>query len=282
MAREKLGVTDSVEIKVIGNSLVLSKPNGEKGTLISRNCEEIGKMETIGVLGGMGPEATGEFYRRMISICQTKFGAKKNEDFPPIIILNLPTVDVISEKGNEDVLLRFLAGGCVSLKSYGADFVCIPCNTASIFAKRLESEISIMSIIEETAKACEKRGFRRVGLLATETTIKMGAYKNALEKRGIQCIVPNRKQQEIVTECIMNIIAGKKREKKERLLQVIEDLKDKKIEAIILGCTELPIVLRQGDCDITLIDSLQVLAEAAVTRSYRGELLHKGLENKAR
>ena len=114
-----------------------------------------------------------------------------------------------------------------------------------------------------TAKKVKSNNFNKVGLLATGTTVKYKIYSKDFDKFGIELVVPE--EQEKVTKVIMNILAGKKLEKdKEELKQIIEKLKNNGAEAIVLGCTDIPILLQQEDIDIKVFDTVEVLAESTI------------------
>ncbi len=222
-------------------------------------------MKTIGVLGGMGPESTAMFYQELIKQCQKQYGAQYDKDYPEILIYNLPIPDIVEGLGNPERVLPALIEGIKRLESIGVDFITMPCNTAEYFYRDMKKEISIpfLSIIEETAKKVKSVGYKKVGLLATETTIVNGNYNSAFEKFEIGLVVPE--EQDKVTRIILNILAGKKLEKdKEVLKTIIRGLKNKGAEAIILGCTDIPVLLKQDDVNVEVFNTIEVLAESTI------------------
>ncbi len=223
------------------------------------------KKKIIGVLGGMGPESTAIFYHELIIQCQKQYGAQYDEDYPEMFIYNLPIPDVVKGLKNPKNTLSMLVKGAKKLESIGVDFLVMPCNTAHYFYDKIKREISIpfLSIIEETAKKVKSIGYKKVGLLATETTIKCKNYDVVFDKYNIKIAVPL--EQNKVTKIILNILAGKKLEEdKNELKQIIEKLKKNGAEAIILGCTDIPILLKREDVDIEVFDTVEVLAESTV------------------
>lgn len=205
-------------------------------------------MKAIGILGGMGPEATAELYLRIVRIFQQDYGAKYDADFPEMIIVNLPIPDVVDRE--EEGVKEMLIDAVKRMQDACAKFIVIPCNTVSLFIADMKKEvrIPILNIVEETLK--EVKG--RVGLIATEMTIR-----NKLYGEVITC-------DEVVTDIILNIMAGKKTgEDRDKLLRMIEKLKGLGAEKVILGCTELPLLLTDDDC----IDTIDVLARAVVRES---------------
>lgn len=225
----------------------------------------------------MGPEATVNLYLKIIRICQNQFNCSEDNDFPSIFIYNMPVNipmsrligDIDSSKINK--VLPLLIRGLKKLEDAEADFLIMACNTIHFFIKELRGAVSIpiVSIIEETAKRVERKKYRRVGILATNVTVKGKMYENALKKFGISLIFPNKKSQDLVTEVITRTVGGKSTpEDKEILKRIIDELKGRGAEAVILGCTDLPLVISQRDSEIELFDSVQIIAEEAVKRSF--------------
>ena len=223
------------------------------------------QKKIIGILGGMGPESTILFYQEIIKQCQKQYGAKYDSDYPEIFIYNLPIPDVVEELNNTKNVLAVLIKGIKKLQSIGVDFIVMPCNTTHYFYEDLRKEISIpfLSIIENVARKAISKKYKKVGLLATETTVKNKIYNENFNKYGIELVLPS--EQSRLTKIIKNILAGEKSEKdKVELKIIINELINKGAEAIILGCTDIPILLRKEDLNIEVIDSIEVLAKATV------------------
>lgn len=223
-----------------------------------------GEGRVIGILGGMGPLATAELFRRIVE----KTPAKRDQDHPRIIIYNNPKIPdrtaFILGKG-EDPRPELIASAR-KLEGCGADLVIIPCNTAHFFAETIQRAIRIplVSMVEETAERIKEMGLRKVGLLATDGTIKGLVYHRALLKRGVQIAVPSERNQEKVMESIYRgVKAGNLEFGRKLLLEVTRKL-EKRSDGIIAGCTEVSVVLRPQDLNVPLIDPLDVIAERAV------------------
>ncbi len=224
--------------------------------------------KTIGILGGFGPEATIETYKKIIEYSQKWYGAKYDGDYPPIFIFNLPIADVVENFDENNSVFDELAKGAKKLESVDAEFIIMPCNTLDYFVKDLRKEIKIpfLSIVDETIREVKSKGISSVGLLSTEATIKNNLYLS--NNSGIKLILPSQKEQKIVTEIIMNILSGKKNEEdKNKLKDLILSLQTKGAEAIILGCTDLPLLITQKDVNIPLFDTIDILAKVAVKKS---------------
>ncbi|MDI3475745.1 MAG: aspartate racemase [Thermococcaceae archaeon] len=218
----------------------------------------------IGILGGMGPLATADLFRRIVE----KTPAKRDQDHPRIIIYNNPKIPDRTAfiLGNGPDPRPELIASARKLEECGADFIIMPCNTAHFFAETIQRAINIplVSMIEETAKKIESMGLRKVGLLATDGTIKGMVYHRALLKRGIHIAVPNKKDQELVMKAIYEgVKAGNLELGRELLLKVAKKL-ERRSEGIIAGCTEVSVVLKPEDLTVPLIDPMDVIAERAV------------------
>ncbi|ADT83305.1 cysteate racemase [Thermococcus barophilus] len=224
----------------------------------------MGKEKIIGILGGMGPMATVELFKRIV----LKTPAKRDQDHPRIIIYNNPKIPdrtaYILGKGENP--LPELIDSAKKLESWGADFIIMPCNTAHFFADEIQRAINIplINMIEETAEYVKQLGIKRVGLLATTGTVVSGIYQRALEKKGIKVIIPNKEEQENVMRGIYEGIKANKFEFGRELLLEIAKKLEKESEGIIAGCTEVSVALKPEDLEVPLIDPMDVIAEKAV------------------
>lgn len=225
------------------------------------------KKKVVGVLGGMGPESTAIFYHAVIKQCQKQYGAQYDQDYPEIFIYNLPIPDIVEGLKQPEETLAMLINGAKKIESIGVDFMVMPCNTAHYFYPSMAKSISIpfICIFLATAKKIKISVFKKVGFLATETTIKYKSFDKDFEKNGIELIFPDKTDQDKLTQIILNILAGKKlNEDKEQMKQIIDKMKQNGAEAVVLACTDLPILLKQDDVDIPVFDTVEILAEATV------------------
>lgn len=225
-------------------------------------------FKKIGILGGMGPEASANFYYKIIQYCQKKYHAVQDIDFPPIIIYSLPLYG-FDESGIVDkkLVLKQLFHGIETLEQAGGDFIVIPCNTVHCFIDelRMKSSIPIISIMEETIKKIIKDNHNIVGLLGSETTLKLQLYQELLDKNNISFVSPSEEDNSFITKLILEIMSGKVAKKaKIDVLSIIKKMELQSANAVILGCTEIPLVITQKDVNITVYDTLQILAESAV------------------
>ncbi|MBI4177721.1 MAG: amino acid racemase [Candidatus Aenigmarchaeota archaeon] len=223
-------------------------------------------MKTVGILGGFGPETTAEFYVSVVA---------KNRPFsgshPAILIHNSPVPFDLEENAvkNAKNLEKFLPILLNSLEIIEdkSDFVVLPCNTLHIFIDDLRkaSKKPVISIIEEVAAEAKAKKLKKVGLLATKKTLREKIYDTALAKNGIEAVTPDEHEINRLSQIIHLILTGVKSDGlKTELLVMIEGLKRRGAEAVILGCTDLQLLLKQGDSSLPLIDTMDVLANSTV------------------
>ncbi len=234
-------------------------------------------FKKIGILGGMGPEASANFYYKIIHYCQEKYQAVQDTDFPPLIIYSLPLLG-FDESGiiNKNLVLQQLLDGIDTLRNAECDFIVIPCNTVHLFINelRLKCQIPIMSIIEETIKRIKKDTLDVVGLVGSDTTLKLQLYQDLLNKNNMSCITPTDDEIPKITKLILEIMGGNVKNKtKNKVLSIIQKMEQQSSNAIILGCTEIPLIISQKDVNVKVYDTLQILAESAVDFAINNESL---------
>ena len=224
----------------------------------------------IGILGGMGPEATIDLFCKIIKFTP----AEKDQDHLRIIIDNNPKIPdrtaAILGKGEDP--LPALQETAQNLEKAGADFIVIPCNTAHYFLSSIQESVNIpvLNMIEETAKETKKRipQIKKVGLLASIGVYKSEIYHQHFKKFNIEVISPEEKDRGKVMKVIYTVKAGDLSEEvKKNILKITQKLIDKGAEAVIAGCTEIPLILKEGDVSVPLIDPTQILAKAAFQKA---------------
>jgi len=221
------------------------------------------RILTVGVMGGMGPDATVDFMAKVLAATP----AGSDQDHVHMLIDHNPHVPdrtraILGEGGDPGSVLARMAS---QLQQADADFIVMPCNTAHAYQSDIEAAISIpfISIIDETVAACS--GKSAVGLLATRGCLVSGIYQAALGAAGTEAIVPDDDQ---VTELAYLIAAIKRGDcgpiVGAGMKQLAETLTARGAEAVIAGCTEIPLVFDQSMLDVPLISSTDILAEATV------------------
>jgi aspartate racemase len=224
-------------------------------------------QKTIGVLGGMGPWATLDFFEKILRLTP----AHKDQENLRVIIDNNPKIPDRSPAivGEGEDPTPALVASAQTLQRAGADFIVIPCNTAHYFYERVQKAVSVpvLHIMEEVASAAgeEVPSARVLGILATAATVASGLYARACARRGIEVVGPEPAGQREVNRAIYAVKAGQMgSEITAGVRKVAESLVARGAQALVLGCTELPFVLKSQDVRVPLLDSNQILARAAV------------------
>jgi aspartate racemase len=225
----------------------------------------------IGVLGGMGPAATADFYQKIIRATP----AKTDQEHLKVLIFGNPQVPdrTAAIRGEGPSPLSILVAGAEVLVQGGADFITIPCVTAHYCYEALQRAVSvpILHLVGETATAVvnEYPGFRRLGLLATTGTLESRLFEPYFEPRGFTILTPDPAvQAAVVMEAIYAVKHGESLARPRRLIrEAAEHLQARGVQAIIAGCTEVPLVLQDGDLPVPVIDPTRILAQAAVRRA---------------
>jgi aspartate racemase len=221
----------------------------------------------IGILGGMGPEATLDLYRQIIRLTP----AVKDQDHIPVLIYSNPKIPdrtkAIAENGESP--LPYLVNSAMLLEKSGASVIAMPCNTSHHFLPQIQEKVKIpiINMIEETCRSLCSRcpGTKTVGLLATIGTLRSGIYETCLNRAGIKTLSPEGEEQEKIQTTVAQVKAGV-HERSTRDLFASAGLKLMRAgaEAVILGCTEIPLVLDSESVDFPCLNSTLILAQAAV------------------
>jgi len=222
--------------------------------------------KVIGILGGMGPGATLELLRRILD----KTSASTDQDHLRIIIDNNPNIPDRTAAllhGGEDPI-PLLLSTAANLENAGADFIIMPCNTAHHYIDRIAVGVNIplLNMIELTVTSIREPC---VGILATDGTLASRLYHKTCSKKGIMLLCPDGSDQKGTMEVIY-LVKGRQidlKNAKTRVIEVAKRLIDRGAEAIILGCTEISLVLSQGDVDVPIYDALEILAEEAIKKA---------------
>ncbi len=232
------------------------------------------REKTIGILGGMGPEATIDLFTKIVKGTR----AKKDQDHLRIIIENNPKIPdrTLAIQGRGPSPLPQLIRSAKILEKAGADFIVIPCVTVHHFFESFKGKIKIpiLHIIEETVRYVERKlkRIKRIGLLATSGTVESGIFQKAFSHHHVELILPDQESQK---KLIMEAIYGREGIKaigpsersKALLLRASHRLVRNGAQAILAGCTEIPLVLKDGDLPVPVIDPLSILAESAIKRA---------------
>ena len=215
----------------------------------------------LGILGGLGPMST--FYFCELLTAHT--AATSDSDHIDMIVSSRATTPdrtaFILGKSCRDPL-PVMVEEANRLACAGADLIVIPCNTAHYFYEGLRAQIDVpmLNIIQETVLHLKTNGVKTFGLLATEGTVRSEAYKRVSEPLGVRCLTPDDEGQAVISSLIYDAIKQNRPVDQDRFFSVVNALRDRGCERIVLGCTELSLLRRQGLDDNLFVDSLEVLA----------------------
>jgi len=226
--------------------------------------------KVVGILGGMGPEATLDLFQKIIEFTD----ASKDQHHLRVIIDNNPKIPDRTEAivGRGENPVPMMVRSCLVLEKAGVSFIVIPCVSAHFFLEELRSHLSlpILSIFDETADYLTRNfpDLNTVGLLASTGTVRGGRFQKRLLQSGVTIVVPEPDDQQKVVSIIYEIKrlnAGQVYEEgKKALVDVSNHLIYRGAQGIIAGCTELPLVLKSEDLPVPLFDVVSILARAAV------------------
>lgn len=232
-----------------------------KGQNSGKNMKNNKKI--IGLIGGMGPFASARFLQILLEKSVSDFGAKNGSDFPEIILDSVPIDDFISDTSTLPAARKTLISRVKKLEKMGCTSIAMVCNTGHILFPELSrvGNGKMVSIIDSVRDKVIDRKMKRVGLLATKTTIKAGVFEKPFEGTGIKLINPDSRTLDLCEKAIRTVIANGSLKKMRKSLndQVKKFIKNEGLDGIILGCTELPLVFPRKPKNF--IDCLDVLSD---------------------
>lgn len=236
--------------------------------------------EVIGVLGGMGPEASANLYTKIIRYAQDRYDAVQDSDYPPVIIDSLTLKD-FDETGivNADSVKHQLIDGVKKLEDAGCGLIIIGCNTVHVFYDAMQAAVSIpiLNIVAETRKRVAASEFGTVGLFASQSTCEMSLYQDGFAP-GITVIPPTTAQQAVMNRVIERVMGGRQNERDVIALKdIARDFVGRGAGAMVLGCTEIPLAISQIHTDVKLFDTLEIIVESAVDFSLQGGALAESI-----
>ena len=225
-------------------------------------------MKTIGMIGGAGWPSTLEYYRIINQETNKRLGGLNSAK----IILssfNYEMIDALNKKNDHAGVYELVLDAAFRLKKASADFLIICANTMNQYVDAIEKEtgLPVIHIADATAEEIKKKSFSKIGLLGTRFTMEMDFYKNRFSQFGIESIVPANPEREFIHSAIMDELLKEifKKETKNRFLNIIDDLKSNGAEGIVLGCTEIPLLIKQKDVSIPVFNTLENHAKTAVS-----------------
>jgi len=226
-------------------------------------------MKTVGIIGGLGPETTAKFYLELLFACFKQNKIKR----PPVLMWSIPLEfqtesNFITKNQMAEKYIPHLIDAAKRLEKGGADFLVVPCNSVHVYIDKIRKSVKIpvLSIVEETTDFLFSQKIKKIGLLATASTINNKIYDINLEKRGIKIILPDKEDQVLIGKIIKNIVLNKNQKTdRKKLLKLINKLKLKGADFVLLACTDLQLVVQPKTIP-KVIDSMEILLESTVQK----------------
>lgn len=220
-------------------------------------------MKTVGIIGGLGPETTAEFYLDIVFTCQQQQRTAR----PSILIASVPLPYEIEEEAIEkgkgfERILPFLITEAKRLENAGADFIVMPCNSLHVFIEDIRKavQVPVLSIIEETVKFLKTNKMERVGIVSTSATIQNKLYEDAFEKSGISYVTPDEFQQAKMGKFIHNLVQGQQNNRdREELINIINGFEGK-VDCVALACTDLQLLIPKHPT-LKIYDTMKIFSE---------------------
>ncbi|MCG7575722.1 MULTISPECIES: aspartate/glutamate racemase family protein [unclassified Halomonas] len=227
-------------------------------------------MKTIGLIGGMSWESTQTYYRLINQHVRTALGGLHSAKVV-LYSVDFAEIEALQHQGNWQATAEILAAASKAVEAAGADFMVLCTNTMHKVAEPLEAAVSIplLHIADATAQVLQQQGITCVGLLGTRFTMEQAFYIERLQRHGIEVVVPTEPQRERVHSVIYQelCLGVVKADAKADYLEIVASLAERGAQGVILGCTEIGLLIQQADTSVPLFDTTEIHAEQAVQRA---------------
>lgn len=231
-------------------------------------------MKTIGLLGGMSWESTQTYYRRINEGVRDALGGLHSAKLV-LYSVDFAEIEALQHQGDWNKMAEILVAAAQSLELAGADFLLVCTNTMHKVAPQIEAQINIplLHIADATALALKKDGIKTVGLLGTKFTMEQDFYSERLRNAGLEVLVPEADAREIVHRVIYDELCRGEinARSKQAYLDIVSDLSRQGAEAVILGCTEIGLLIGPDDSALPVYDTTEIHAGSAVSLSLQGD-----------
>ena len=224
-------------------------------------------MKTIGIIGGMSPESTVVYYQTINREINRRLGGNRSADIV-LHSVDFEQIVALQKAGDWAAAAACLSESAQKLERIGADMLLLATNTMHKVADEIQAavQVPLLHLVDATAEAVKAQGLATVGLLGTQFTMSDGFYSRRMQQQGVRTLVPSETQQAEIHRVIFDeLCLGRfEAEAKAYYLDVIEDLRTQGAEGVILGCTEIGLLLKPEDCALPLFDSAEIHAHSAV------------------
>ena len=227
-------------------------------------------MKTIGLIGGMSWESTVEYYRLINAEISARLGGLHSAKCL-LYSVDFGEIEPLMRSNEWDKIAQVLISAAKNLEKGGADFILLCTNTMHKLYEQIRNGINLelIHIADATAEEILREKMKKVGLLGTRQTMEEDFYKSRLEKNGIQVLIPNQKDRGLVHQVIFDelCLGIIKEASKEEFKRIIEELITMGAEGIILGCTEIPLLIKKEDSKVPIFDTTYIHAMKAVEKA---------------
>lgn len=231
-------------------------------------------MKTIGIIGGMSWESSAEYYRIINEEIKRRLGGLHSGKII-LFSVDFDEIEKCQSENNWEEAGRILGEAASSLEKAGSDFIVIGTNTMHKVIDQISRKISIpvLHIADETAKEIKKQGISKVGLLGTKYTMEQDFFKSRIESQDVEVHIPDAKERDLINKTIFSelCLGNLKDSSRDYFKRIIEGLVAEGAEGIILGCTEIGLLIKQEDFIVPLFDTTLIHAHGAVEKALNDE-----------
>lgn len=256
----------------------VSKQSAETEKISVETTAEKRPVKTIGIIGGISWASSIEYYRIMNESVRDRLGGVNSAQILMYSIEfgEFSKQERMADKGDWTLMTKTIIDAAQRLKRGGADFIVIASNTINSLADTVQQEVGlpVLHIADATGAAVRKKGLHTVALLGTKYTMEQPFYRDRLKKYGIKVVIPDEKERDYINTVIFDELCANRirQESREGFKKIIERLrKNEGAEGVILGCTEIPLLIKQEDVPIPVFDTTAIHSEAAVDYSLGGQ-----------
>lgn len=227
------------------------------------------RQKRIGIIGGMGPDASVRFLSRLIELSRGEHGVSKNNEYPEVLLSSIPVNDFVENKRFIKDGIERIVNTSLQFEELGVSCFGISCNTAHIVLEQNNISLpnSFVSMVDEVVDEISRKKFSKVGILGSPVTIQSGLYQDKLKKIGIKSVLSTKKNIDILGKLIIEVLGGKTDGSINKLTDIADSLVEKDAEVIVLACTELPLVF-PDKYKKPIIDTSDVLVKALLNKYY--------------
>ncbi|WP_100012915.1 aspartate/glutamate racemase family protein [Lentibacillus sediminis] len=231
-------------------------------------------MKKAGIIGGLGPESTVEYYQSFIKKYQEKVNSKQK--LPELFINSINMYNIFQFISDDDLqgLIDYVGTAAQKLETIGADFIVISANTPHIVFEEVREKVStpMISIVEATYDKADERNLKRVGLLGTKFTMEHDFFKKPFQSSNKEIVVPDEDDQKyihqkIVDELENGIVNPDTKKDFQKISQKM--IEKENLDGLILGCTELPMILKDGDLDVELLNTTDIHVDKMIEETFK-------------